>query len=153
MKSLSEEKFIKFHTFLGLQEDAIRWGGVDIITLPEYPKCCTNRGRWNLSLCQFITSLDLLQTIIWLFDWKRSWLYHRLSGRRVCLTTWSNLCRSTGQRSKRINNLRTNESVIDRFGTDRSWVDDNREVSGLVEMVEPLTVVCGPYLPKFIEDG
>ena len=47
MKSLSEEKFIKLCTLLGIQEDAIIGGGggcVEVIPPPESPECYANGG-------------------------------------------------------------------------------------------------------------
>ena len=44
MKPLSEVNFIKFHTLLGLQEDAIMGGCTEVISPPKSPKCCAKGG-------------------------------------------------------------------------------------------------------------
>ena len=53
----------------------------------------------------------------------------------------------------RINRSRTKGSLADRFGMDRSWVNDNLRVLEFVEMVGPSIVLCGPDLPEIMEGG
>ena len=53
----------------------------------------------------------------------------------------------------RIYGFRTDESVANRFGTDRSWVNNNQQHPEFVETVRLPTIVCGLDIPKFMEDG
>lgn len=46
-----------------------------------------------------------------------------------------------------IDGSRTDGLVIDRFGTNKSRVDNSRQVSDFLEIVGPPIVVCGLDLP------
>lgn len=42
----------------------------------------------------------------------------------------------------RIDGSRIEEAIENRFGTDKSWADDSRQVLEFVEMAGSLTFVC-----------
>ena len=69
------------------------------------------------------------------------------------MIAWSDLRRSTRHRSMRIDGSRIDEFVADRFGTNKSRANNSRQVPEFVETVGLPTVVCGPDLPEFMEDG
>lgn len=53
----------------------------------------------------------------------------------------------------RIYGSRTDESIADRFGIDKSWADNSQQVSEFMETIGPLIVVRRWCLPDIMEGG